>query len=71
MMYDPNYSLILVGPIPHSTNVKGDFSSAVVAMEKTEGYPPVIRLGSNGLKISKSGIKEALIRAMGNGLLAA
>lgn len=71
MMYDPNYSLILVGPIPHSTSVKGDFSSAVVAMEKTEGYPPVIRLGSNGLKISKSGIKEALIRAMGNGLLAA
>lgn len=71
MMYNPNYSLILVGPMPHSTTGKGDFSSAVVAMEQTEGYPPVIRLGSNGLKISKSGIKDALTGAMKSGVLAA
>lgn len=70
MMYDPNYSLILVGPMPHSTTGKGDFGSTVAAMEQTEGYPPVVRLGSNGLKISKSGIRDALIEAMEKGLLA-
>ena len=71
MMYDPNYSLILVGPMPHSTTGKGDFSSTIAAMEQTEGYPPVIRLGNNGLKVSKSGIRDALIKAMESGLLAA
>ena len=70
-MYDPNYSLILVGPMPHSTTGKGDFSSTIAAMEQTEGYPPVIRLGSNGLKVSKSGIRDALIKGMDDGILAA
>ena len=60
LKYSTDYSAVMVGPIPHSTNGKGDYSSIIAAMEKEEGYPPVIRLGNNSLKISKSDFKAKL-----------
>ena len=60
LQYNPDYRLVIVGAMPHSTAGKGDSSSAIADMEKGNGYPKVIRLGSNELKISKSNFKKAL-----------
>ena len=60
LQYNPDYRLVIVGAMPHSTAGKGDSSSAIADMEKGNGYPKVIRLGSNELKISKSHFKKAL-----------
>lgn len=71
LQYNPDYSLVLVGPMPHSTIGKGEYSSAIAAMESEEGYPPVIRLGQNQLKISKSNVKAALQEAIEKGYIVA
>ena len=60
MQWQPSYSVILVGPMPHSGVSKGDFGSVISALENEEGYPPVVRLGSNGLKITKSDFRTKL-----------
>ncbi len=60
LQYNPDYRLVIMGAMPHSTAGKGDSSSAIADMEKGNGYPKVIRLGSNELKISKSNFKKAL-----------
>lgn len=59
------YSLILVGPMPHSANDKGDYSSIISKLENEPGYPPVIRIEdkSNNLKFSKTAFKDALNEA--------
>lgn len=67
--WNPIYSVILVGPMPHSGITKGDFSSVISAIENQEGYPPVQRLGTNGLKITKSDFKAKLKELMENGTL--
>ena len=46
--------------MPHSGSGKGDYSSVISAIEAEEGYPPVVRLGSNGLKITKSDFRSKL-----------
>ena len=61
LQYNENYSAILVGPMPHSTWGKDDFSSVLSALENSDGYPPVSRLGSNCLKITKSNFKSILM----------
>lgn len=43
LRYSNKYAAIIVGPIPHSTSGKGNYSSAIVAMETENGYPPVFR----------------------------
>lgn len=60
LQYNPNYRLVLVGPMPHSTSGKGESSSAIAEMENGTGYPKVIRLGTNELKITKTNFKKAL-----------
>ena len=59
--FNPNISAILVGPMPHSGEAKGDYSSVITALENEYGYPPIRRLGKNGLNISKSDFKEKLL----------
>lgn len=54
------YNAVLVGPMPHSGAGKGNYSSIITAMENTAGFPPVFRVGSNGMKITKSSLKKAL-----------
>ena len=69
--YNPQYSLILVGPMGHSGPSKEDYSSVITALENKEGYPPIIRLGTNSLKITKTGIKTAFLEAMQQDLITA
>lgn len=60
MQYNPNYRLVIVGPMPHSTTGKGESRSTISKLENGNGYPKVIRLGSNELKITKTNFKQAL-----------
>lgn len=60
MQWQPTYSLLMVGPMPHSGSGKGDYGSVISALESEDGYPPVVRLGSNGLKITKSDFRAKL-----------
>ena len=64
LQYNPNYRLVIVGSMPHSTAGKGDSSSAISEMEKGNGYPKVVRLGTNELKITKTGFAKALQEQM-------
>lgn len=64
MQWQPTYSLIMVGPMPHSGSGKGDYSSIISAIESEDGYPPVVRLGSNGLKITKTDFRAKLEEMM-------
>lgn len=64
LQYNPNYRLVIVGSMPHSTAGKGDSSSAISEMEKGNGYPKVVRLGTNELKITKTGFANALQEQM-------
>ena len=58
--WSTKYSCILVGPMPHSGTAKGDYSSVIAALENEDGYPPVVRMGTNGLKITKSSFRQTL-----------
>lgn len=69
MQYNDNYSLILFGQVPHSCHEKGEYSSIISAIENEEGYPNVIRLVTNNLKISTSNYKEALKQAIEEGII--
>lgn len=60
LQYSSKYAVILVGAIPHSTKDKGNFNSIISALEQQNGYPPVIRIGNNELKITKSSFKQSL-----------
>ena len=58
-------SLVLVGPIPHSLEGKGNYNSIIEKMEREQGYPPVIRLLNDGKpKITKTNLKEAIRTAV-------
>lgn len=69
MQYSPKYAAILIGAVPHSTKDKGSFSSIISALEQQEGYPPVIRVGSNNLKITKSSFKDSLLNLISKKIL--
>lgn len=58
--WQPTYSLLMVGPVPHSGINKGNYGSIISAVETEEGYPPVVRLGFDGLKITKSDFRTKL-----------
>ena len=51
------YAVVLVGPVPHKTI---EMDSVLSNMEQTPGYPPVARLGTNELKITKSNFRACL-----------
>lgn len=58
--WSSNYSCILAGPMPHSGSAKGDYSSILSALESEKGYPRVIRMGTNELKITKSSFRTTI-----------
>lgn len=71
LQYNSAYRLILAGPLPHSTNDKGGYSSVIARMEQEEGFTKLVKLSSNGrLKITKTNIKEAVQREIESGYLA-
>lgn len=71
LQWQPNYSLVMVGPMPHSTAGKDNYGSSVSAMENEAGYPPVVRLGKTELKISKTDFREKLEQALNAGTIVA
>ena len=70
MQWQPSYSVVMVGPMPHSGVSKGDAGSVISAIETEPGYPPVVRLGSNSLKITKSDFREKLQELIQTGKVA-
>lgn len=59
--YNMNYSDILVGPIPHKVQEYDNFISTVE--KNQEKYPKLIKItAANELKITKSTLKDALIK---------
>ena len=61
MQYAPEYRVILFGPTPHSGHGKGDSSSIIAELEKSDAYPRVERLlNGQELKISKTNFREKL-----------
>lgn len=69
MQWQPSYSAVFVGPMPHSGMSKGEYDSVISAIETEEGYPPVIRLGKNALKITKSDFTEKLTAQINKGII--
>ena len=67
--YQFSYAAMLVGPMPHSGINKGDYSSIIARMEEDEGYPPVIRMGAQELKITKSGFQNVLKNLIAKGTI--
>lgn len=61
LQYNPNYRLILFGPVPHSGEGKEDASSIITNLQQKDGYPKVICLtDGHGLKITKASLKTAI-----------
>ena len=61
LQYNPNYSVILFGPVPHKTSGTSNYSSIISSLENTEGFPRVERLwANNALKITKNNFKAKL-----------
>lgn len=72
LQYNPEYRLILVGPMPHKTVGTGDYSSPLSRMEREAGFPKVVRMCSNEeLKITKSNLKQIVNEQIMSGYLAA
>jgi len=72
LQYNPNYRLLLFGPIPHSGIGKEDSASIITNLQNTDGYPRVIPLSdSHGLKITKSILKNTIKEQIEVGYLVA
>ena len=71
IQWNPSYSVILVGPMPHSGKSRGDASSVISAIESTVGYPPVVHLGTKALKITKSDFRAKIEELIDNGVIVA
>lgn len=65
--YSDKYAAIILGPMPHSTTCKGEYSSILSTMKNTDGFPPVIHLE----KISKASFQDAMVKLISNGVIAA
>lgn len=69
--YNDDYSLIIVGPIPHSMRGMGEYSSIVAKMEQEDGYPPVARADNgHGLKLTLSMVKHIINDKLDDGCIA-
>ena len=64
------YSVIIMGPAPHSVKGKGNYSSLITMLESNEDdyYPPVFRLSQNE-PITKSQVENALSRLLMDGII--
>ena len=70
MQYNSAYSVVLFGPVPHSTRDKNNSESIIAELESQKGYPPVVRLNTgNELKITKTGFKRAIYTLLNDGVI--
>lgn len=58
--WSDKYSVILVGQMPHIGASAEGYNSIISALECQTGYPPVVRVGMDELKITKSSFKSTL-----------
>lgn len=58
--WSSKYSYILVGPMPHSGVANGEYGSIISAIESEAGYPLVVKMGTDGLKITKTSFRYTL-----------
>ena len=62
LQYSPNYSVVIFGPVPHSTTGKHYSSSVIAEMKNNEGYPRLrVLSGNNAIKITKTNFRNTLI----------
>ena len=61
---NPNYGAILFGPVPHSGKSKGEFNSVIDRVRREPGFPTVICLGGQGLKLTTSSLKAGLAEVL-------
>ena len=70
MQYAPQYRVILCGPMPHSGHGKGDGSSIITELERSEAYPRVERLiAGEEMKITKSNFRAKLLELLEEGYI--
>lgn len=70
LRYNDAYSVVFIGPGPHSVESNGDYYSVITRMEQEEGFPPVVRLYANReLKITKTNFREKLSECISKGLI--
>ena len=70
LQWNYNYGVILLGPIPHSTDGKNSSSSIITEIENDNGYPKSVRLTANSkLKITKHNLKEVLEELIADGII--
>lgn len=70
MQYNSAYSVVMFGPVPHSTMDKNKSESIIAELESQKGYPPVVRLNTgNELKITKTGFKRAIHTLLTEGVI--
>ena len=61
LKYNPDYRVVIFGPVPHSSTGKNDSSSVIAEMKNHEGYPRVeVLSGNSSVKITKSNFREVL-----------
>ena len=70
MQYNSAYSVVMFGPVPHSTIDKNKSESIIAELESQKGYPPVVRLNTgNELKITKTNFKKAIYTLLNDGVI--
>ena len=61
LRYNPDYRVVIFGPVPHSSTGKNDSSSVIAEMKNHEGYPRAeVLSGNSSVKITKSNFREVL-----------
>ena len=70
LRYNPNYRVVMFGPVPHKTTGTIHNESAIAELENHDGYPRVIRLkSSDSLKITKTSFKNSLLDLQQEGFI--
>lgn len=71
LQYNPQYRLIIFGPIPHSVEGMMGYSSIISMLEDSHGYPRVVKLkDGHALKLTKTSLKTAIKESIDSGYLA-
>ena len=64
-----NYCAIMVGPMPHNGKSQGDYSSVIAMLEHEEGYPKLVKLGRNVLKLTVGSFQCGLAFLASEGII--
>ena len=68
LQWQPNYSLVIMGPTPHKTTGTGDSRRPYSYRLQNDGYPEVLPLSFHE-PMSRTAIKNALVEALNKELI--